>query len=222
MVSDEYDETVTGCHRFVMRPWYRDVMNMPARTVRSRHDPARSIFVCCAFALAVVVVPKPSVAYDARTTQPRHLAIGRIGMPIDGIPCETEMTRVHLHAHLSIFINGARMQLPGGIGIVSTRQGGCLYWLHTHEPDGIIHVESTTPNAPQGGRYTLGMFFDIWGKRLSRNRIARFRGPVTAFVDGSRYTGDPRGIPLRRHQRITLELGHPIVMPPNYLFPPGY
>jgi hypothetical protein len=65
------------------------------------------------------------------------------------------------------------------------------------------------------------MFFDIWGEPLSSNQVGPFKGPVTAYVNSQPYTGDLRAIPLRSHQRITLEVGQPVVPPPTYLLPPG-
>lgn len=147
-------------------------------------------------------------------------AAGGHGEPVDGIQCQSEMVQVHLHSHLALFVNGHQIQIPGTIGMAPTPQGGCLYWLHTHGPDGIIHVEALTPNAPAGGHYTLGMFFDVWGTPLSRSQVGPFKGAVTAFVNGTRFTGGPRGIPLRSHQDITLELGRPVV-PPEYRLPPN-
>ena len=77
----------------------------------------------------------------------------------------------HIHAHLAIYINGSVRTVPEGIGIMPPRQetqnaagvqtvisGSCFYWLHSHTPDGIVHVES-----PVQRTYTLGNWFDIWG-----------------------------------------------------------
>lgn len=146
---------------------------------------------------------------------------GGHGAPVDGIPCEAEMVQVHLHSHLALFVNGKQVQIPGFIGMTPTPTGGCLYWLHTHGPDGIIHVEAGSASAPNGGHYTLGNFFDIWGQPLSRNQVGPFNGPVTAFVNGTTYDGDLSAIPLRSHQQIVLEVGKPVVTPPVYKFPPN-
>jgi hypothetical protein len=75
----------------------------------------------------------------------------------------------HIHAHLTIFVNGSPRQVPTGIGIpgaqaqnsvqglfVST--GSCFYWLHTHAADGVLDIGS-----PVQRSYTLGEFFDEWG-----------------------------------------------------------
>jgi len=149
-------------------------------------------------------------------------ATGGHGQDVDGIPCQSmEVGVVHVHSHLAIFENGKQVQVPAYIGITPTGTGGCLYWLHTHGPDGIIHIEAGDVSAPNGGPYTLGMFFDIWGQPLTRTQVGPFKGDVTAFVNGETYNGDLRAIPLRSHQIITLEVGTPVVPPPNYKLPPN-
>ena len=145
----------------------------------------------------------------------------RPGLPIDGITCLTaEQTVLHIHSHLALFVNGRQLQIPAFIGIEPVLPQGCLYWLHTHDATGIIHIESPQLNAPGGGPFTLGMFFDIWGQPLTSTDVAGKRGQVTAFVNGLQWHGDPRQIPLGAHQQITLEVGK-VVPPPNYTFPPG-
>lgn len=146
-------------------------------------------------------------------------ATGGKGSPIDGIPCEAEMVQVHVHSHLALFVNGKQVQIPGFVGMTPTPTGGCLYWLHTHGPDGIIHVEAGSPEAPGGGQYTLGNFFDIWGQPLTRTQVGPFQGPVTAYVNGQTYDGSLAAIPLRSRQQIVLEVGQPLVPPPVYKFP---
>ena len=76
------------------------------------------------------------------------------GQTVDGVQCQAgEQTVVHVHTHLTIFVNGKAQVIPYGIGIpgfqaVSTPQGpfvetgSCFYWLHVHANDGIIHIES--------------------------------------------------------------------------------
>jgi len=183
---------------------------------------------------ALTATPKPTQLRDGQSVGTaigfpradlRHgisadLTSGGHGSPVDGIPCQAEMVQVHVHSHLALFINGREVQIPGAIGLTPTPQGGCFYWLHTHGPDGIIHVEAGAPDAPQGGHYNLGMFFDIWGTSLSARQVGPFIGKVTAFVNGAHYDGDPRTIPLRSHQDITLEVGQPVVTPPAYRLPP--
>ncbi|MDE2481233.1 MAG: hypothetical protein KGN02_03465 [bacterium] len=147
---------------------------------------------------------------------------GGRGQNVDGIPCASqEYVTLHVHPHLAIFDHGVQVQVPKFIGAAPSPSGGCLYWVHTHNPDGIIHVEAPELAPPGGSGYTLGIFFDIWGQPLTRDNIAGLKGPVTAFVNGVKYDGDLRSIALLSHQQIVLEVGTPVVPPPNYEFPPN-
>jgi hypothetical protein len=136
--------------------------------------------------------------------------------PVHGITCgPTEQLAYHIHAHLIAYLNGAPRSLPGGIGIpgstvVPTTEGPvaeggqCIYWLHTHAPDGVIHIESPTQRI-----YTLGEFFDEWHQPLSKDQVGTLRGKVTALVNGTVFRGDPRSIPLNPHTVIQLDVGKP-------------
>jgi hypothetical protein len=167
-------------------------------------------------------VPIPRVAPLA------GIATAATGQPVDGIGCSAgEQTVFHIHAHLTIFINGQQRQVPAAIGIPgaqaqSTPQGPfigsgtCFYWLHTHAADGIIHIES-----PVQRTYTLGQFFDEWGLPLGPQQVGPARGPVTALYNGQVYQGNPRNIPLTAHARIQLEVGKPLVAPVSITWPSG-
>ncbi len=128
------------------------------------------------------------------------------------------MVQTHFHAHLALIQNGTAIPLPGGIGILQDQQ--CLYWLHTHAADGIIHIES-----PGAATFTLGQFFDIWGQPLSSSQAGALHADPGArlrvFVDGISYAGDPRAISLTPHELITIESGGE-VPPPAFTFPSGY
>ena len=145
---------------------------------------------------------------------------GGQGQDIDGVKCQTnEQLVYHVHAHLFILIDGRPQIVSSQVGI----PGGpllpkCIYWLHTHDTSGIIHIESPTQRT-----YTLGQFFDIWGQPLNRSDIAIYPvtgGQLTIFVDGQQYNGDPRDIELKAHTQVVLELGQPLP-PPQFGFPPG-
>jgi hypothetical protein len=136
---------------------------------------------------------------------------------VHGIKCgPTEQLAYHIHAHLLVYVDGAARALPGGIGIPGSQVqnsaegpvalgGQCIYWLHTHAPDGVIHIESPTQRI-----YTLGDFFDEWHQPLSSTRVAGDFGPVTALVDGKRWSGSVRAIPLDPHAVIQLAVGKPV------------
>ena len=167
-------------------------------------------------------VPVPSAAPLAGTDA------SAAGQPVDGISCQTnEQTIFHIHAHLTIFVNGAPRQVPAAIGIPGAQaqntgagpfiaSGRCFYWLHTHAPDGIIHIES-----PVHRTYTLGDFFDEWGQPLGPNQVGPASGHVTAIYNGQVYRGNPRNIPLNAHTQIQLEVGKPLVAPESITWPSG-
>jgi len=140
------------------------------------------------------------------------------GAVVDGISCEAgEQTLLHIHARLTIFVNGRPARVPAGVGIAAPQavqtargpavvSGACFSWLHTHAADGIIHIESPIQRA-----FTLGNFFDIWGQPLSRTHVGSASGSVTVLVDGRVWLGDPGEIRLRAHRQIQLEVGTPLV-----------
>src|SRR5579871_289973 len=139
---------------------------------------------------------------------------GGRGQTVDGIGCGAqEYATLHVHSHLAIFDNGKQIQVPQWIGFAPSVAGGCLYWIHTHDGSGIIHLEAPDIAPPQGGEYTLGMLFDIWGQPLQRQDVAGFVGPVTAYVNGTKYDGELSAIPLGAHQQIVLMIGKPVPPP---------
>src|SRR6266498_3933100 len=104
----------------------------------------------------------------------------------------SEQSIFHIHAHLTIFVNGSARQVPADIGIPAPAQNGpCLYWLHAHAPDGVIHIES-----PVRRTYTLGDFFDEWGQPLGPHQVGPATGPVIAIYNGQRYEGKPLVAPV--------------------------
>jgi hypothetical protein len=160
------------------------------------------------------------------------------GAAIDGINCEAEMLQYHIHANLTLYQNGRRVVVPAGVGIpynpaINVQgQNGCLYWLHTHNPDDIIHIESPTKQI-----YNLGQFFDIWHYTAAWDSGSPLAASVgysvnSAFPDalraakpsqirvyvGGKYIGhDYKDVPLTYHKLITVELGTP-VKPPTTKF----
>jgi len=150
-------------------------------------------------------VPIPAAAPLAST------AAGATGQKVDGISCQTsEQAAFHIHAHLTIFVTGSPRQVPADIGIPGT----CLYWLHTHYADGVIHIES-----PVHRTFTLGDFFDEWGQPLGPRQVGPTTGRVIAIYNGKAYVGNPRDIPLDSHAQIQLEVGAPLIAPQTITFP---
>lgn len=173
-----------------------------------------------AIAVAVLAV----VAFTGGQTTAQRIRGMATGATVDGIACQaSEQVDYHIHSHLAIYASGARQAVPAGIGIPGPQQvvgsfvegGKCLYWLHTHDATGVIHVESPVQRV-----YTLGQFFDIWGQPLSTTQVGRATGSATAFLNGKRFSGDPRSIKLAPHALIQLDVGK-VVPPQPFTFPAG-
>jgi hypothetical protein len=135
-----------------------------------------------------------------------------------------EQLQVHYHAHLDIIANGAPVTVPPGVGFV-IEQGKTtgITVLHTHDPSGIIHIESAV-NKP----YSLGQFFTEWGVTLNASRVGGLgvdnAHVLQAYVNGRLLKGDPATIRLKRHQEIALWYGPPgttPTLPKSYRFPAG-
>lgn len=155
-------------------------------------------------------------------------ANGASGKTVDGISsASSEQLAFHIHSHLQIYVDGKQKLVPYGIGIVpplalqssggsSFAEGGkAIYWLHTHDESGIVHIES-----PIKRTFTLGNFFDIWGQKLNNGQVGPAKGNVTAFVNGKKVSGDPAKIHLGVHKVIQLDVGK-VVPPKSFSFPSG-
>ena len=90
--------------------------------------------------------------------------------------------------------------VPKNTGIRSD----CLFWLHTHDDTGLLHIE-----APDNRGFTLGQFFAVWGQPLSATQLLSSTvdasHKITATVNGTPFTGDPATIPLADHETIVLQ-----------------
>lgn len=145
-------------------------------------------------------------------------------------PEADEFLITHTHAHLDVFVDGERVEIPAAIGIdlngtgiepelmddevntayflTSLCDSPCLSPLHTHDPFGIIHTESKVANAPS---FTLGQFFTQWGVRLDASCVGEFCAPevpIQVYLDGKPFRGDdPSEIELTSHLVIAIAIG---------------
>ena len=96
-------------------------------------------------------------------------------------------------------VDGQLLAPPANIGIGQT----CMYWVHTHGTDGIVHVEAPASVTP-----TLGDFFDLWeasypdDQLLAAAREAVAAGQVT--VDDAPYEDNALDLVLADQLRIVL------------------
>jgi hypothetical protein len=128
--------------------------------------------------------------------------------------------------HLELFAHGRVVVVPAGIAVAPpwravrphVIEGACSYPARTRTPIGVIEVAS-------GSRISLGDFFDLWGQPLGPHRLAGFRTTarqhVRAYVGGMEWHGSLRGIPLRRHTAIALEVGRHVPPHPSFRFGMG-
>ena len=168
--------------------------------------------------------PVPTPIGETRAYRlPAAGASVRAGRPVGALTC-SRATTVRFRVHLELFANRLVLLVPAGVGFAPPLHrdhayvlgGRCSYPLRTREPTGVIEVT--------GSRATrLGDVFRVWGQPLSAHRLAGFRSarPVLAFVNGRRVPGDPRAIPLRRHDEIVVEIGGYVPPHSSYLFPKG-
>ena len=81
-----------------------------------------------------------------------------------------ESNRFHIHPVLSIYVEGEVQPLPANVGIVP----GCMKTIHTHTPDGVIHIESDEPRD-----FTLGDFFANWEQPFSQTQLRDYTTDAT-------------------------------------------
>ncbi len=110
------------------------------------------------------------------------------------------MGMMHIHPHLSVIMDGKPVTVPANIGIDShlwnmhtldTYGMTGMAPLHTHQNDGVIHVESYKDQD-----YTLGQFLDIWGIPLDNYN-------VKVTVDGN---------PIQDYRNHAFQDGEKIIM----------
>lgn len=144
--------------------------------------------------------------------------------PVDGIRCdEVEFSKFHIHAHLDVFVDGKSYTVPSQIGI--DPEGRCLYWLHTHDDSGIIHIESPTER-----EFTIGNFIEIWKKTLGStvlfdSDLNETNSVINAYVNGVEVPSstDLTNIGINAHDEIALLFGpiHADSIPSEYQFDEG-
>ena len=146
-----------------------------------------------------------------------------IPLTIDGIECNAnEQFLFHIHTHISIFVNGQLMYVPPQIGIIPEK---CIYWLHTHDESGIIHIES-----PIKRDFTVGQFFELWKKKLENPQIfdnifnEKGSNMPQIYINGNKLPSGTnyRDVKLHAHDEIVLIYGtSPSHIPSRYDFPQG-
>jgi len=173
---------------------------------KTRPSSSRNKFIALGV-IAAIIAGVAYVTYKSDSTVDANYA------SIDGIPCETqEYVTYHIHAHVDIFVNTQHIPIPALIGIKSNE---CLYWLHTHTADGIVHMES-----PKERDFTLGEFFNVWRSTNSGYPITSSVPEI--FVNGNLVSTSLNDTSMKAHDEIVIAYGDvPPNMPTFYQFPEG-
>ena len=115
--------------------------------------------------------------FPQQNPQGNQLPVGTDAVLTNGVPDYP----IHWHPHLRIVIKGEEQVIPANIGLTSANHEP----IHTHEADGIIHVENTNPTQEN---MKLAYFFGIWGKTFNKDCIFdHCNGPdgtVKFFING--------------------------------------
>ncbi|HET9807013.1 MAG TPA: hypothetical protein VFP49_08905 [Nitrososphaeraceae archaeon] len=127
---------------------------------------------------------------------------------ISGITCDkVEHLVYHNHTKLVIKIQNETQNIPAGIGIIPN---DCIFWLHTHDDSGIIHVESPIKTA-----FSLDQFLKVWDifdnssfiENFSKNIITANVSMITENSSQSKLD-NYKNISLENNAIITVDLGN--------------
>ncbi len=110
---------------------------------------------------------------------------------------------IHWHPELTIKINGQIQTIPADIGLSPSFHQP----VHTHEVDGVIHLEN---NNPTESNMKLGFFFQIWAKKFNKDCIFSYcnddKNSVKMFVNGQPNT-DFENYFMKDKDKIEIEYG---------------
>jgi hypothetical protein len=135
-----------------------------------------------------------------------------------GLPDPSD-TVFHIHADLVVYADGKKQTVPMNVGIDSGNQ--FLASLHTHDAEGVIHMEAVQPYP-----FKLGQFFTVWGVPFSATQLGSYHtGPglvLQTWVNGKQVKDGPTYV-MKPHDRIVVGFGKPGSFPTknNFKFPPG-
>ncbi|MFP1626487.1 hypothetical protein ACLB9X_15230 [Streptomyces sp. 5K101] len=129
----------------------------------------------------------PMKTATGRTTNPPWDApsdpsarVKAAGLPMLGEEGNVE----HIHAHLDVLVGGKPVAVPANIGVDQKAQK--ISPLHTHDSNGVIHIES-----PVKATFSLGQFMTEWDLALTQNSIGGMKASsgneFRTYVNGKEY-----------------------------------
>lgn len=75
-----------------------------------------------------------------------------------------ELVKTHYHYTITVFSNNSRVIIPDDIGIV----GKCMNDIHTHDKDGLVHIESEKVNFTTS---TIVDFINLWVEKIGQDEF---------------------------------------------------
>lgn len=118
----------------------------------------------------------------------------------------------HVHAALRVYVSGKQVPVPANIG--AEPEARFLPSLHTHDPTGLIHIESSEEYP-----FTLGQFFTIWGVKFTSidlgGYLAGAGNTLAVYVNG-KPVANPAGYAMKPHDDITVAYGKPGSFPTSF------
>ena len=179
--------------------------------------------------LGVVIATRPSSSSEQKNGSLASLSTTQAPWPAEethlrdrlkamNLPfLSMEGVALHIHQHIDIFVHGQPVTVPANAGIY-----GLFSPIHTHDTSGIIHVESTDPNAT----YTLKQFFNVWGVQFNDTQIGGYKNDATnklTVYSNGQPVKDPVNLQLFKHEEIVVVYGtdqeKPATIPKEYSFP---
>lgn len=139
-----------------------------------------------------------------------------------GLPLGAMGGAEHYHVHLDVLVNGEPVDVPANVGVDASN--GSMSYLHTHTPDGLVHIEAGSAGQP----FTLGQLFTEWDVRLTATQVGALQvddsNELTLYVDGEKVPGNPAMLRLQPQQQVALVYGpkgQNVEVPSTYDFAPG-
>lgn len=153
----------------------------------------------------------PGLQETAGPWQPEYQKLAErvklLGLPSPG------SERYHVHARLAVYVDGKRVPVPANIGVNQP----VVSALHSHDADGVIHLESDEPFDA-----TLGDFFGLWGVKFSDSQIGSYQNDgdkkVQVYVNGQ-LAENPVEYKLKAKDNIVVGYGTPGSFPTTITAP---
>jgi len=198
------------------------------QAARARLSTPAKALIGAAVAVGALVALAMTVGIVATLTSRPGRTAGTDPAPnASRVQCQpVEQLANHFHTRVVVVDGGNLLTIPAYVGIRSD----CIYWLHTHDDSGVIHVE--TPITEFSTTFTLGDFFSVWGQPIDSSRVAAAtvesgqtmrvwvqEGPSAQARSWSK---NPAAIPLHDCELITVVIGSGTAAAPAYDFPTAF